>query len=117
MNIIFGDAVKELPDNLIVLELDTFRTPDSARTETAYCVIEQLSVDEFATLQMHKKLHHDLMRYFQQQEWQYCEDAVAGLQGRWNGELDSFYADLLKRITEYKQNPPGETWNGTRIRI
>ena len=39
MNIIFGDAIKELPDNLIVLELDTFRTPDSARTETAYCVI------------------------------------------------------------------------------
>ena len=117
MNIIFGDAIKQLPDHYIVLELDTFRVPDSIRTETAYCLVETLAIDEFGALDTYKKIHHDLLQAYRAQNWKYCEDAIKGLMGRWNGELNTFYADLLQRVLAYKENPPGTEWDGTRIKV
>jgi len=117
MNIIFGDVVKELPEHYIILELDTFRIPDSIRTETAYCLVETLSVNEFSTLDTYKKIHHDLLQAYRAQNWKYCEDAIEGLMSRWNGELNTFYMDLLQRIQEYKNNPPATNWDGIRNKI
>ena len=42
---------------------------------------------------------------------------MEGLMGKWNGELDSFYTDLLKRVMNYKENEPPEEWDGIRIKI
>jgi hypothetical protein len=116
MNIIFGDSAKNLPDHYIKLELDTFRTADSDHTVTAYCLVQKLSPDEFVTLDAYKKIHADLMEAYRQQHWNYCEQAVAGLMGRWGGELDTFYTDLLKRAQEYQQTSPGPDWDGTRLK-
>jgi adenylate cyclase len=117
MNIIFGDAVKELPEHYIVLELDTFRIPDSDKTHSAYCIIEKLALHEFPLVEAQKKIHQDLLTAYRDQNWQYCQDAIQGLLGKWGGEMDTYYVDLLKRVLEYKANPPGADWNGTRIRI
>jgi hypothetical protein len=37
--------------------------------------------------------------------------------GKWNSELDSFYSDLLLRVQAYRQTPPGDEWDGTRVKI
>jgi hypothetical protein len=37
--------------------------------------------------------------------------------GKWNGELDTFYSDLLARVIKFKENEPPEDWNGTLLRI
>lgn len=117
MHIIFGDAVKELPDSFTVLELDTFRKGADRELVTAYCVVEKIALTEFATLDAYKKIHADLIRYFKERQWNYCEQAIEGLMGKWNGELDSFYTDLLKRVTAHKEHEPPPEWDGTRVRI
>jgi hypothetical protein len=38
--------------------------------------------------------------------------AIQGLTGKWNGELDSFYSNLLQRVENCQTNPPGEEWTG-----
>lgn len=111
MNIIFGDAVKEIPDRFIILELDTFRGPNN-QLQTAYCMVETIPLLEFATLENYKKIHADLVKYYREQQWDYCEHAIEGLMGHWNGELDTFYTDLLSRVTHLKQNPPADDWDG-----
>ena len=116
MNIIFGDAIKQLPEHYIVLELDTFRVPDSDRNETAYCLVETLAINEFSTLDTYKKIHSDLLQAYREQNWKYCEDAIEGLMGRWNGELNTFYADLLQRIEQYKNTSLPQSWDGVRIK-
>jgi hypothetical protein len=116
MNIIFGDSVDTLPDHYIKLELDTFRIADSNNTVIAYCLVEKLAPDEFATMDSYKKIHTDLLDAYRKQHWNYCEQAIAGLMGRWGGELDTFYADLLKRVLDYKKTPPTESWDGTLIK-
>ena len=114
MNIIFGDVINELPDNFTILELDTFRIVSEDRIATAYCVVEQIPLEEFAKLEAYKKIHSDLIENYKAQYWTYCEHAIEGLMGKWNGELDTFYTDLLTRVMEYKQNPPGDGWTAIR---
>jgi hypothetical protein len=117
MHIIFGSAIEEIPNSFTVLELDTFRMVKENRTDTAYCVVEKIPLTEFATLDAYKKIHADLVRYYKQRQWEYCENAIEGLMGRWNGELDTFYTDLLRRVIGYKENEPPADWDGTLLRI
>ena len=117
MHIIFGSAIEEIPNSFTVLELDTFRMVKENRTDTAYCVVEKIPLTEFTTLDAYKKIHADLVRYYKQRQWEYCENAIEGLMGRWNGELDTFYTDLLRRVMGYKENEPPADWDGTVLRI
>ncbi len=111
MHIIFGDAVKEIPDSFTVLELDTFQL-DEQKTATAYCVVEKIPLNEFTVLDAHKQLHADLIKYYREQRWSFCEQAIEALVGKWNGELDTFYTDLLLRINQLKSQDLDKNWQG-----
>jgi len=117
MHIIFGSTAQEIPNSFTVLELDTFRMVKENRTDTAYCVVEKVPLTELAMLDAYKKIHADLVLYYRQRQWNYCENAIEGLMGKWNGELDTFYSDLLARVIDFKQNEPDSDWNGTLLRI
>jgi hypothetical protein len=117
MHIIFGSTAQEIPNSFTVLELDTFRMVKENRTDTAYCVVEKVPLTEFAMLDAYKKVHADLVQYYRQRQWSYCENAIEGLMGRWNGELDTFYSDLLARVIKFKENEPDSDWDGTLLRI
>lgn len=116
MNVIFGDARNEIPDGHTILELDTFRVPGSEQTITAYCLVEKVPLGEFATLENYRKIHEDLIRFYKQRHWDYCEHAIESLMGRWGHELDTFYSDLLKRVIEHKAAPPDAVWDGSVLR-
>jgi hypothetical protein len=58
------------------------------------------------------KVHADMMQAYRDQNWDYCLHAIKGLTGRWNGELDSFYANLLQRVEKYQSDPPSDQWTG-----
>lgn len=112
MNIIFGEALDTIPDNYVVLELDTFVLPPDHKTVTSYCVVEKIALQDFPVLESYKKVHADLIQAYRDQNWEYCDHAIKGLLGRWNGEVDSFYDNLFVRVQELKTNPPGEGWTG-----
>lgn len=112
MNIIFGEALDALPDNYTVLELDTFVLPPDGAVRTSYCVVEKLPLTDFPVMEAYIKVHGDMMKAYRDQNWEYCLHAIQGLTGRWNGELDSFYSNLLQRIEQYQTNPPGEYFTG-----
>ena len=111
MNIIFGNAINQVPNSYTVLELDTFRLPDNT-TSVAYCVVEKIPLADFDKLEAYQKVHADLLVNYRAREWTYCEHAIEGLMGKWNGELDSFYSNLLLRVLDYQQHDPGNSWNG-----
>jgi hypothetical protein len=112
MNIIFGEALDTIPDNYVVLELDTFVLPPDHKKVTSYCVIEKIALQDFPVLESYKKVHADLMQAYYDQNWEYCEHAIKGLLGRWNGEVDSFYNILFTRVQDLKQKPPAHEWTG-----
>jgi hypothetical protein len=80
---------------------------------TSYCVIEKIPLEEFAMINALKKIHADLIHYYRLQNWNYCLQAIDGLTGKWNGELDTFYNHMAQRIKQYHESPPPESWDGT----
>lgn len=114
MNIIFGEPDPQLLEKYTVLELDTFRMPDD-KLYTSYCVVEKIPLEEFSIADALKKIHADLIRYYREKQWSYCLQAIEGLTGKWNGELDTFYEHLAQRIKQFQENPPPESWDGVIV--
>lgn len=113
MNIVIGDQhVPALAEKYTVLELDTFRFPEQPDPVTSYCVVESLPIQEMNRIDEFRNLHTNMMASYRKKEWNYCEQALEHLRGRWNGELDTFYHDLANRVTRYRQEDPGEQWDG-----
>jgi len=113
MNIIFGlKSVAAFEDRYTVLELDTFLLQPTNEVVTAYCLVETIPVQEMPAIESLKELHSNLMAEYRKRNWRYCEDAVAHLTGKWGGELDSFYGELLQRIMKLKQTDLSEDWTG-----
>jgi hypothetical protein len=117
MNIFFGkEHADKLEGNYTVLELDTFKFVPSNATVTAYCAIEMIPIMEMHLIESFRDLHHNLILNYKKQDWNYCQQALEHLMGKWNGELDSFYTELSNRIIEMQNNPPEPGWDGTVIR-
>jgi hypothetical protein len=113
MNIIFGSAVEELRKKFVVLELDTFVKSNGER-HTVHCLVENIPLEDFSLLDFYVTAHHDLMQAYRQRDWQYCRHAIAGLHGRWGGEVDTFYDDLLQRVAAFEISEPDTSWDGSR---
>jgi len=112
MHIIFGnDQANILKEKYVVLELDTFKFSPSGLTAIAYAVVEHVVIAELAMIETLNKLHTDLMINYRKKDWNFCDQAIEQLVGKWNGELDSFYIELQRRISTYKETDPGENWD------
>ena len=101
MQIIFGNYSKIIGDKYTVLELDTLKSPSTGKTIICYCLIEHIPLNEMQLAEAHVKIHKDLIVAYKNRHWTYCERAIEGLTGKWNGEMDTFYANLLERVKKY----------------
>jgi hypothetical protein len=117
MNIIFGDNIAELArEKYTVLELDTLVMSGRDQTATAYALVEKIPLEEMATLDQFKDLHHNLLKEYRKRNWKYCEDAIEHLKGRWNAELDTFYSELDERVQTLKTQTLDDNWTGMIIK-
>lgn len=116
MNIIFGDAIKTLPKDYVTLELDTIVIHPISYRVTTWCVVENMPANEIHSIDANKKLHSDLMIEYRNQNWDACTDIIDQLLGKWGGEVDTFYQELLQRIEVYRKYPPEPGWTGAVIR-
>lgn len=98
MNIIVGkEAAEKLEENYTVLELETF--VKDGETITAFCIVDQVPIMELPLLESHKQLHADFLTEYKKGNYDFCREAATHLRGKFNGDLDSFYDELLARIT------------------
>ena len=111
MHIIFGKNA-ELDEKYTLLELDTIRIGAGGPELVAYCVIENIPLEEIPAVEMFKEFHSRLMREYREQNWNTCENLIAQLRGKWGGEVDSFYSELVVRINKLKTQTLDENWDG-----
>jgi len=117
MNIIFGDVVKQIPNSYTILELDTIRFMPANQCVPAWCVLENIPLEELHLVESNKKMHEDLIAQYRQRNWDFCSQAITALLGCWNKDLDTFYYHLLNRVSQYQQTPPPDDWDGTLIKF
>jgi hypothetical protein len=118
MKVIFGKQVAEsLADRMTILELDTFFQPGLVDPITVYAVLENTSVpiSEIPVIEQQRELHNTMMLEYRQRNWNYCEQALEHLLGKWCGELDSFYQELSTRIAQLKETKLSDDWTGIVI--
>ena len=108
MQIIWDQAAAEqLRNSHTVLELETFDVK-GIRVPT-YCVVpaEKIGIDGFAMLERYKELHAGFVKAYYDKDYKLCHDIVEHLMGKFGGELDTFYDEIMGRInresTEGKQ--------------
>ena len=99
MHIIMGkEAAEALKENYTVLELETFY--HNGQDITAYCVVDQVPIMELPALESYKQQHSDFIDQLNKKNFKYCVDAAPFLKGRFNGDLDSFYDEIVNRYKE-----------------
>ena len=114
MNIVLGEEnARPLQDRYTVLSLDTFRVSGHDQTIRSYCVIETVPLSEISQILQWRDLHENLMINYARQNWQFCEQAIEHLMGKWNREVDSFYQDILTRIQARKPYGVDPAWSAT----
>ena len=111
MNIIFGEEqASKLAEKFTVLELDTFKLGINGPEITAFCVVEQIPISEFPISDQLKIMHSNLLENYRQRQWNYCEQMIKKLRGSWGEELDTFYDEVQRRISEFKMQAPASDW-------
>jgi hypothetical protein len=90
-------AVEQLKNNHTVLELETFDV--KGIPVTTYCVVpaEKLMAD-IANLKNLTEIHAEFVRSYRTKNYKLCQDCAEHLMGRFGGELDSFYEEILSRF-------------------
>jgi len=117
MNIILGrENVEQAQEKYTVLELDTLIINGASDHVTAYCLIEQVPIDQIAGMDQFRDLHNNLMKNYKLRNWKFCEDAIEHLRGQWGGELDTFYVELNNRIQDLKAKTLDESWTGSIVK-
>jgi hypothetical protein len=109
-----GEELKQdIDSRYIVLELDTFLFKDKDPVPS-YCVIgiDSITLEEVGALDRWQDLHAKLMSNYKIGNWNFCNQALEHLKGRWKNQLDSFYNVMQSRITKLENEPLPAGWNG-----
>jgi hypothetical protein len=98
MQIIWSqEAAERLSNSHTVLELETFEV--KGESITTYCVVPaEKIIGELSQLDTNKNLHSEFLKAFKKKDYKFCEDCAELLIGKFGGELDTFYEEILKRI-------------------
>lgn len=99
MQLIFGhELAAELRKQHTVLELETV-TKDGV-TLDVYCLIpvEKIALTEMAQLPHNIKLHNEFIGAYNSGNYGVCKDLHEFLIGKFGGEVDTFYHEILNRI-------------------
>jgi hypothetical protein len=102
----------EVRSKYMLLPLDTFYFASTEKNSVAYCLVEHTPIQEMFIVDQYMDLHQTLIKNYYLRNWNYCEQAIEQLLGRWNGEVDSFYNDMDARVKVYKEQDPGTDWTG-----
>jgi hypothetical protein len=114
MHIILGEEnARKLTNKYTLLELDLIRVEPDADVLQAYCVLEDIPAEDVLRLDEYSRLHQKLVENFRKRNWQYCENVIEHLKGRWGGSVDTFYSEITDRVAKYKDQEPGPEWDGT----
>lgn len=99
MYIIVGDeAASQLSTNYTVLPLEKFES--NVGLVTAYCVVDAQDVPlgELPLLEVYKTYHNQFIQAMADNNKEDMEKLAGELMGKFGGQVDTFYEEILKRF-------------------
>jgi hypothetical protein len=95
--ILHRHVAEEVAKRHTVLELESFEI-DGQLVE-AFCVVtaDKVRLGDLMTLERDKQLHQRFVEANKKQDYHQCRVLSTDLYGKFGGELDSFYDEILSR--------------------
>lgn len=102
------EDIKPLAERYLVLELDTFRI--QGKEIPSWCIVDagDIGLSDMTQLAHYKEQHENLIRNYKKGDLSFVEQMLEHLQGKFGGNLDSYYTELYSRI---KTQEPPEPWD------
>jgi len=99
MQLIFGrDNAEQLREKYTILDLETVEK--DGHSIEVFCLIpaDKIGLPDLPQLENWIKLHHDFLNGYNSKQYNYCRQCIEHLMGKFGGEVDSFYEEILRRI-------------------
>ncbi|MCI5045223.1 MAG: adenylate/guanylate cyclase domain-containing protein [Aquisalinus sp.] len=113
LHIIIGSATAEGAPDFARVEVDQLRVVGRQAPETIYTLVGDEKEAQTATYKQWHELQMAYLNAYRSQQWDEAERIAAEarpLAATWF--VDGYYDIMQTRIDEYRQNPPGEDWDG-----
>lgn len=111
MKVIFDKNLVQ-DDRYTFLELDTVMQPGLENPVTLYAVIDDLPLEEIVELDSLKVYHNVLIANYKAGNWDRIATDAEPLIGKFRGELDSFYQNIIDFAAESAKL--NKQWDGIR---
>lgn len=111
MKVIFDKNLVQ-DDRYTFLELDTIMQTGLEQPVTLYAVIDDLPLEEIVDLASLKVYHETLIKNYKAGNWDRIASDVEPLMGKFRGELDSFYQNIIDFAAESAKL--NKQWDGVR---
>ncbi len=105
MQLIFDkEHAAQLREKYTVLDLETI-TKDGV-TLDVFCVIpaDKINLGELTQLEHNTKLHNHFVQAFKDGNYNVCKDLHEHLMGKFGGEVDTFYDEIIGRIQSLEKS-------------
>lgn len=113
--VVVGEQTSETThEGFAMLELDRIAVKGKTEAVTIYGLIGDSAVKESEDFRSWKAAHSAMLEAYRSQKWDMAGAAVTALRQRPNANtvLYDLYAE---RIAEYRENPPGDEWDGVYV--
>lgn len=101
MDIIFGrENAEKLREKYTVLDLETVEK--DGHSIEVFCLIpaDKIGIMDLPQLENWVTLHNDFLEGYKNNHYKFCRDCIIELRGKFGGEVDTFYDEILRRINE-----------------
>lgn len=109
VNILVSEMTRASVPGITFREVDRVRVKGKDKPVTIYEPIGK-APEVSAEIKQRLLLHRDTIKLYRRQEWDQAELQFLNLQKE--GDDDLLYQLYLERIAYFRQNPPGEGWDG-----
>lgn len=107
------EIVGRINDHVIKVELDTIKLGDHPAGLPIYAIIGYgKSIGTPLQISTCYSQHAKFLTAYRDQRWDMAVVIGNSLRTAWNGRLKAYYEMMVLRCKAFKENPPGQNWDG-----